>query len=73
MDIKLFSGDDLDFYENYLQNLTDEELKKFYEETPEFMKDYNMYEGRLFLLKDPNYRAILRRMKNNIEQPTVKE
>jgi len=73
MNLKVLLGDDLDFYENCLQELSEEELKKFFKENPDFMKDYNMYEGRLLLLKDPNYRKILRKIKKRYEQPTVEE
>ena len=34
-------GDDLDFYEKFLVDLSDEELDKFFEANPDFMKDYN--------------------------------
>lgn len=71
--VDLLREDDMDFYEKYLQDFSEEQLKKFYEENPEFMKAYNMYEERLMLLKDPNYRAILRKINKQNEQPTVNE
>lgn len=72
-DMNVWMGDDLDFYEECLINLSDEELKEFFRENPEFMEEYHMYEGRLLLLKDKNYREILRKIKRNSEQPTVNQ
>ena len=72
-DMSMWTGDDLDFYEECLINLTDAQLKQFFRENPEFMEEYHMYEGRLLLLKDKNYREILRKIKRNCEQPTVNE
>lgn len=72
-DMSMWTGDDLDFYEECLIKLTDEQLKQFFRENPEFMEEYHMYEGRLLLLKDKNYREILRKIKRNCEQPTVNE
>lgn len=71
--MNVWMGDDLDFYEECLINLSDEELKEFFRENPEFMEEYHMYEGRLLLLKDKNYREILRKIKRNSEQPTVNQ
>ena len=72
-EMSMWMGDDLDFYEECLMDLTDEELKHFFRENPEFMEEYHMYEGRLLLLKDNNYREILRKIKRNNGQSTVKE
>ena len=66
-DVNIWMGDDLDFYEECLINLSDEELKEFFKENPEFMEEYHMYEGRLLLLKDKNYREILRKIKRSSE------
>ena len=66
-DMSMWTGDDLDFYEECLINLTDEQLKQFFRENPEFMEEYHMYEGRLLLLKNKNYREILRKIKRNSE------
>ena len=43
-DMNVWMGDDLDFYEECLINLSDEELKEFFRENPEFMEEYHMYE-----------------------------
>ena len=56
----LILSDDLDFYENCLMKLSDEEVREFYMHNPDFMKEYNMYEGRLELLRNKMYREILR-------------
>ena len=72
-DMNIWMGDDLDFYEECLIDLSDEQLKQFFRENPEFMEEYHMYEDRLLLLKDKNYREILRKIKRKSEQPTVKE
>lgn len=58
-------GDDLDFYEQFLTDLTDEEMNKFFQDNPGFMKEYHMYEGRRGLLRDEMYRGILRGIYKN--------
>lgn len=57
---EFMAGDDLDFYEKYLMELSDEELERFFEQNPDFMEEYNMYQERLKLLRDKMYREILR-------------
>lgn len=57
---EFMAGDDLDFYEKYLMDLTEEELERFFLLNPDFMEEYNMYQGRLQLLRDKLYRGILR-------------
>ena len=57
---EFMAGDDLDFYERYLMDLTGEELERFFLLNPDFMKEYNMYKERLQLLRDKMYREILR-------------
>ena len=73
IDMNIWMSDDLDFYEECLIDLSDEQLKRFFRENPEFMEEYHMYEERLLLLKDKNYREILRKIKRKSEQPTMKE
>ena len=58
--MKMLRGDDLDFYEEYLVHLNDEELERFYEANPEFMADYDLTDVRKELLKDSSYRKILK-------------
>ena len=57
---EFMAGDDLDFYEKYLMELTDEEMERFFALNPDFMEEYNMYQERLKLLRDKMYREILR-------------
>ena len=57
---EFMAGDDLDFYERYLMDLTGEELERFFLLNPDFMKEYNMYKERLQSLSDKMYREILR-------------
>lgn len=55
--------DDLEFYEEYLLGLTDEQIERFCEENPEFLKEYAVYKERIPLLRDANFRNVLRRLK----------
>lgn len=61
--IELLDGDDLDFYETFLLDLSEEEEKRFFEENPEFMEEYSVDEERRKLLRDKMYRKILRKIK----------
>lgn len=65
----LIVEDDLEFYERHLINLSDEEMKVFYENNPDFMQEYNMYEGRLELLRSETYRGILKKIYRKQEMP----
>ena len=60
---KFIMGDDLDFYEEYTIHLTDEEQEKFFEENPDFLCDYPISRDKIYLLRDPVFRGILRRIK----------
>lgn len=60
---KLIMEDDLEFYEEFIIHLPDEEQKSFFEEVPDFMSDFPVWCGRIDLLKDRMYRKILRRIK----------
>lgn len=60
--LKFLAGDDLDFYEEFLINLSEEQLDWFFKENPDFLEEYKMYEGRRNLLRDKMYREILRRI-----------
>lgn len=61
---KLITEDDLEFYEEFIIHLPDEEQKKFFEEIPDFMSDFPVWRGRADLLKDRMYRKLLRRIKS---------
>ena len=60
---KFILGDDMDFYEEYTINLTDEEQEKFFAENPDFMSEYLISRDRIYLLKDPIYRGLMRKIK----------
>ena len=60
--MEFIMGDDLDFYENYLVNLSQEEIDLFFKNNPDFMKSYNINDERRLLLQDKMYRGILRRI-----------
>lgn len=50
---KFILGDDMDFYEEYTINLSDEEQKKFFAENSDFMSEYPISRDKIYLLKDP--------------------
>ena len=66
--LKFIMGDDMDFYEEYVINLSDEEQQIFFRENPDFMSDYAMNEKRIVLLRDKLYRGILRKIKRYEEE-----
>lgn len=60
---KFIHGDDMDFYEEYTINLSDEEQEKFFAENPDFMSEYPISRNKIYLLKDPIYRGLMRKIK----------
>lgn len=60
---KFIMGDDLDFYEEYVLDLSDEEQEQFFNENPEFMSEFPLGRSNIELLKDKMYRGILRKIK----------
>lgn len=55
--------DDLDYYEKYLLNMSEEERDRYINEHPNFMNEYPVsYEYRR-LLQDHVYRGLLRKIK----------
>ena len=60
---KFIFGDDMDFYEEYTINLSDEEQEKFFAENPDFMSEYPISRSKIYLLKDPIYRGLMRKIK----------
>lgn len=60
---KFILGDDMDFYEEYTIHLTDEEQKKFFAENPDFISEYPISRDKIYLLKDPIYRGLMRKIK----------
>ncbi len=53
----------MDFYEEYTINLSDEEQEKFFAENPDFMSEYPISRNKIYLLKDPIYRGLMRKIK----------
>lgn len=60
--LNLLEEDDLKFYERFLLDRPLEEVRLFFDEHPEFMEKYHVDQERLELLKDKNYRELLREM-----------
>ena len=60
---KFILGDDMDFYEEYTINLSDEEQGKFFAENQNFMSEYPISRDKIYLLKDPIYRELMRKIK----------
>ena len=56
-------GDDMDFYEEQILHLSDDEQRKFFQDNPDFMSKYLSSRDRIDLLKDKTYREILRKIK----------
>ena len=57
----LIMGDDLDFYEEYTVNLT-EEQERFFQDNLEFMLGYQVCHDRMYLLRDRVFRDILKKI-----------
>ena len=70
---KFITGDDLDFYEEYTIFLSDEEQKQFFAENPDFMSEYPVDRQRMYLLRDPMYRAVLKKIKEYEEDERKKQ
>lgn len=60
---KFILGDDMDFYEEYTINLSDDEQEKFFAENPDFLSGYPIDRNKIKLLRDPIYRGLLRKIK----------
>lgn len=56
-------GDDLDFYEEYTIYLTDEQQQIFFVDNPDFMSEFPVSRGKMYLLRDKMFRDILRKIK----------
>lgn len=56
-------GDDLDFYEKFTIHLSDEEQERFFDDNPDFMRDFPVRREMMYLLKDRIFRGILRKIK----------
>ncbi|GFI49749.1 hypothetical protein IMSAGC020_00949 [Lachnospiraceae bacterium] len=55
-------GDDLDFYEEYTVNLTEEERESFFRDNPDFMLGDGIECDKLDLVKDRTIEEILRKI-----------
>lgn len=66
--LNFIMGDDMDFYEEHIINLTDKEQCDFFRENPDFMSDYAINENEIVLLRDKLYRGILRKIKRYEEE-----
>lgn len=55
-------GSDLDFYEEYLIDLLDEEQERFFDNNTNFMCDFPVKRDKIYLLKDRMFRMILRKI-----------
>ena len=63
---EFINGDDLDyldFYEEYTINLSDKEQQEFFTDNPDFMQGFPISRNKIYLLRDPIFRGILRRIK----------
>ncbi len=56
-------GSDIDFYEEFVMELPDEEQEKFFDANPDFMCDFPVRCDKIYLLKDRMFRGILRKIK----------
>lgn len=61
-------GDDMDFYEEFVANLSDEGQLEFLEENPKFMLSYGISKDNILMLRDKSYRDILRKIKRYEEE-----
>ena len=61
--MKFIFGGDLDFYEEYTINLSEEEQREFFDDNPDFMQDFPVSRDKMYLLRDPVFRRILRTIK----------
>lgn len=62
---KFITMDDLDFYEEYILKLPDDQQEAFFKEVPDFMSEYPVWSGNIQMLKDRSYRGLLRKIKRN--------
>ena len=61
-----FKGDDLDYYEQFVLELPEDEQMIFFKEHPNYLVAYSLNplkNGKAYLLKDEMYRGIMRKVK----------
>ena len=56
-------SDDLDFYEDFLIYLPNNQQEIFFEENPEFMSEFPVSRDKMYLLKNKTFRDTLRKIK----------
>ncbi len=61
---RLVAGDDMDYYEDYLLDLPEEEQRAFFMENPDFLSEFGIGVESLHLLQELSYRNILRGIKS---------
>ena len=61
--LRFIMMDDLDFYEEFILKLSNEQQEEFFKEVPDFMSDFIEWHGRMDLLRDRVYREILRKIR----------
>lgn len=57
-------GDDMDFYEEYIINLSLEEQKDFFSENSNFLSEFHVNYSKIELLRDRVYRNLLRKIRD---------
>jgi len=60
--LKFFSGSDMDFYEEMLENLTEEEIKRFMEANPDFLDGDKIDKETLERIKEESLQEILKQI-----------
>jgi hypothetical protein len=60
----IFVDGEVDFYEEHLMGLTDEEIQRFFDENPDFMSGLPVND--ISLLRDEMWRGILRKIEKRI-------
>ncbi|HAX53103.1 MAG TPA: hypothetical protein DIW07_11415 [Lachnospiraceae bacterium] len=60
---EFITGDDMDFYEEYIIYLSRQEQERFFAENPDFLSEFQVSYDNIDLLKDKMYRNILRKVK----------
>lgn len=64
---QMFETDDLDFFDEFLQDKPEEEIKRFWEDNSDFLRGYPISKEHVDLLKDSAYLGILHNIKNHQE------
>ena len=65
-----FEDGDVDFYEEHLMGLTDEEIQRFFDENPDYMAGLPVND--VSLLRDEMWRGILKKIERHNKQDIAK-